>query len=261
MILSKLRRRESSAERQQASIPRLPGGVRAYAIGDVHGRDDLLADMLGRIEDDIGARPPARNHIVLLGDLIDRGPDSRGVVERLRRFASDSCELHVLTGNHEEVLLRILEGEYGILPSWLRFGGTETLASYGVDVRQVRDVGEVKALGVIKSAIPTSHQTFLQSLHDTIRIGDYLFVHAGIRPRIGLVEQVQSDLRWIREPFLSDASNHGFLVVHGHTISEDVVERHNRVGIDTGAYATGRLTALALEGEERWFLEAVGAPG
>jgi len=261
MIFSKFRQRESSPTRRQAGKPRVPDGVRAYAVGDVHGRDDLLANMLDKIRHDIASRPLARNHVVLLGDLIDRGPDSKGVIERLRRFQIEGCELHVITGNHEEVLLRLLKGNYEVLPSWLKFGGSETLESYGVDVQRVRNVDEATALRMIRSAIPESHQSFLRSLQDTVRIGDFLFVHAGIRPGVGLLEQMQSDLRWIREPFLSDGGDHGFLVVHGHTISDEVVERQNRIGIDTGAYATGRLTALALEGEERWFIEAAGTPG
>jgi serine/threonine protein phosphatase 1 len=115
---------------------------------------------------------------------------------------------------------------------------------------------EADALTTIKAGIPPAHQLFLQDLADTVRVGDYLFVHAGIRPGVELEAQTPNDLRWIREPFLSDNSDHGYFVVHGHTISEDVVERVNRMGIDTGAYSTGRLTALALEGEQRWILEA-----
>lgn len=261
MFFSKLRRREGRSEKRPVATPRIPHGVRAYAIGDVHGRDDLLCDLLAKIRLDIAHRPFAKNHIVMLGDLIDRGPDSRGVIERLRRFAEHGCELHIVAGNHEEVLLRLLEGEYGILSSWLKFGGSETLESYGVNSGELSVADEVHGLRLIQSVIPANHQAFFRSLDDTIRIGDYLFVHAGIRPRVGLVEQVQSDLRWIRKPFLDDDSDHGFVVIHGHTISDEVVERPNRIGIDTGAYATGRLTALALEGETRWFLEAKGLPG
>ena len=261
MFLSKLRRRQSSLQHRAVAKPRVPDGVRAYAIGDVHGRDDLLEDLLSKIRLDIAHRPFAKNHIVMLGDLIDRGPDSSRVIERLRRFAEHGCELHIVAGNHEEVLLRLLEGEYGILSSWLKFGGSETLESYGVDPGEIVNTDEVQGLRLIRSAIPANHQAFLLSLDDTVRIGDYLFVHAGIRPRVDVVEQAQSDLRWIRGPFLNDNSDHGFLVIHGHTISEEVVERPNRIGIDTGAYATGRLTALALEGEERWFIESTGLPG
>lgn len=262
MILSKIwqsaRQNKGKAGRLAGRKPRVPEGVRAYAVGDVHGRDDLLGDLLTQIEADIDRRPLARNHIIMLGDLIDRGPDSCGVLERLRRFNTAGCELHLVSGNHEEVLLRLLEGEYGILPSWLKFGGEETLESYGADVERIRRADESTGLRLMRAAIPATHQAFLRSLDDTVRLGDYLFVHAGIRPRIELSEQAQCDLRWIRQPFLDDDSDHGFVVIHGHTISSDVVERENRVGIDTGAYSSGRLTALGLEGEDRWFLQATG---
>ena len=261
MLFSKFRRRESQAGHGSSATPRVPDGVRAYAVGDVHGRLDLLDELLDMIRAEIVASPNARNHIVMLGDLIDRGPESRGVIERLRDFAALDVELHILSGNHEEVLLRLLEGESELIPSWLKFGGAETLKSYGVDPQAVRAVSDEAGMRLIRAAIPPEHQAFLRSLSDTIRIGDYLFVHAGIRPRVELAEQRQSDLRWIREPFLGDDTDHGFIVVHGHTITDDVVERPNRIGLDTGAYATGRLTALGLEGDKRWLIEAAGRPG
>lgn len=261
MFFSKFRRRESQAAHDLSATPRVPNGVRAFAVGDVHGRLDLLDELLDMIRAEIVARPKARNHLVMLGDLIDRGPQSRGVIDRLRGFADRDVELHILSGNHEEVLLRLLEGESELIPSWLKFGGAETLQSYGIDPQAVRAVSDEAGMVLIRAAIPPEHQAFLRSLSDTIRIGDYLFVHAGIRPRVGLAEQRQSDLRWIREPFLGDDTDHGFIVVHGHTITEDAVERSNRIGIDTGAYATGRLTALGLEGDKRWLIEAAGSPG
>lgn len=261
MFFSKFRRREDQPGYGSSTTPRVPAGVLAYAIGDVHGRLDLLDELLAKIRTEIVARPEARNHIVMLGDLIDRGPQSRGVIDRLRGFADRDIELHILSGNHEEVLLRLLEGEYELIPSWLKYGGAQTLQSYGVDVPALRGVSDEAALQLIRRAVPPEHKSFLESLSDTIRIGDYLFVHAGIRPRVDLSEQCQSDLRWIREPFLGDDTDHGFVVVHGHTITGEVVERPNRIGIDTGAYTTGRLTALGLEGEKRWVIEAAGTPG
>lgn len=261
MIFSKIRQSTKKAGRLAGRKPRVPDGVRAYAIGDVHGRDDLLGDLLTQIEADIAKRPLARNHIIMLGDLIDRGPDSCGVLERLRRFNVAGCELHVVSGNHEEVLLRLLEGEYGILPSWLKFGGEETLKSYGADVERIRCADEPTGLRLIRAAIPATHQAFLRSLDDTVRVGDYLFVHAGIRPLVALADQSQNDLRWIRQPFLSDDRDHGFMVIHGHTITDEVAEKSNRIGIDTGAYQTGKLTALGIEGTLRWYLEAGGPRG
>lgn len=235
--------------------PRTPRGRRAYAIGDVHGRLDLLDRLLSQIEQDVDRRPSRKNALVFLGDLIDRGPDSRGVVERLRNYRHDRLKPYFLGGNHEEVLLRLLTGERGIITSWLKYGGAQCLASYGFDPDQLDIRNEGAALSAIKGVIPRSHVEFLAGFADTLRFGDYLFVHAGIRPGIDLSLQSQADLRWIRSPFLEDKSDHGVIVVHGHTISSDVEMEENRIGIDTGAYRTGRLTALAVDGEERWLLD------
>ncbi len=236
--------------------PALPPGYRLYAVGDVHGRDDLLGDLLAQIEADSVRRGRARLVIVFLGDLVDRGPSSRQVVERLRTYGPDGVRPVFLTGNHEEVLLRILGGETRLIPDWLRFGGAECLASYGVDAAELSRLPPAQAIEAVRSAIPKEHVDFLRGFDDTFRAGSYLFVHAGIRPGIPLEQQSKTDLRWIREPFLKDGSEHGFTVIHGHTIREEVEERANRIGIDTGAYRSGVLTALGLEGSERWYLQA-----
>jgi serine/threonine protein phosphatase 1 len=229
-------------------------GCRAYAVGDIHGRLDLLNLLIERIERDMAERPPAKTFVIFLGDLIDRGPDSAGVVERLRTYRPAGATPIFLGGNHEEVLLRILAGVRGILPSWLKFGGAECAESYGMDSTALRRLDEESAIALLQAKIPREHREFLESFADTFRFGDYLFVHAGIRPGIGLDEQDRSDLRWIREPFLGDAKEHGFIVVHGHTIVPAVEERRNRIGIDTGAYHSGVLTALAVENDQRWYL-------
>ena len=239
--------------------PAVPRGYRLYAIGDVHGRDDLLRDLIAQIEADSSSRGPARLALVFLGDLIDRGPASAEVVERLRTYRPTSTRLVFLAGNHEEVLLRILGGDAQLVGDWLRFGGAECLLSYGADPAAIRSLPPGQAVDAIRSAIPPAHAEFLRTFDDTFRAGDYLFVHAGIRPGLPLAEQVPADLRWIREPFLSDGTDHGFVVIHGHTIRAQVDERPNRVGIDTGAYRHGLLTALGLEGEDRWLLQA-GSP-
>lgn len=231
-------------------------GARAYAIGDIHGRLDLLDDIIGRIEADIAARERRKTFIVFLGDLIDRGPDSAGVVERLRNYRPEYARPIFLAGNHEEVLLTILEGQPKILPSWLEFGGAECAASYGIDPGLLRRLDERRAIALLRDKIPRSHTEFLAGFGDTFRFGDYLFVHAGIRPGLSLEDQDRKDLRWIREPFLSEAADHGFIVVHGHTIVDQVEERRNRIGLDTGAYRSGILTALAIEEEERWYLQS-----
>ncbi|HET9337045.1 MAG TPA: metallophosphoesterase [Sphingomicrobium sp.] len=239
--------------------PRTPRGYRAYVVGDVHGRLDLLDRLLALIEADVEQTPARKSLLVFLGDLIDRGPDSRAVVERLRTYQHDRLKPYFLAGNHEEVLLRLLTGERGILSSWLQFGGAECLQSYGLDPASLRDVGETAALAEVKKAIPTEHARFIGGFADTLSFGDYLLVHAGLRPKVDLSLQSQSDLRWIRSPFLEDESDHGMMVVHGHTISPAVEERPNRIGIDTGAYRTGVLTALVLEGTERRILNTAKA--
>lgn len=238
------------------AAPAVPAGHRVYAIGDIHGRDDLLERLLADIEADHLSRPPAELALVFLGDFIDRGPDSAGVVERLRSCAGRADRTVFLAGNHEEVLLRILDGEAQLIADWLRFGGAQCLASYGVDPAQVLALSPDQAVALIGKALPSAHVGFLRGLDDTFRAGDYLFVHAGIRPGLPLESQRRSDLHWIREPFLAHQADHGFVVVHGHTISEQVEEGPNRIGIDTGAYRTGVLTALGLEGGDRWYLQA-----
>lgn len=237
----------------------VPAGRRAYAVGDVHGRLDLLDELLRRIEADNASRPPARVTIVFLGDLIDRGPESAQVVERLRRYRPDFAKTVFIMGNHEEVLLRILSGEATLLPDWLRFGGADCARSYGIDPKQLETLGGASALKLLRQAIPKEHAKFLASFADTASFGKYLFVHAGIRPGVPLSHQLPQDLRWIRLPFLDDEADHGCIVVHGHTITDGVDERDNRIGVDTGAYRTGVLTALGVEAEERWFLQT-GSP-
>lgn len=236
------------------NLPRGKEGCRAYAVGDIHGRLDLLDRLLANIERDMATRAPRRTFIIFLGDLIDRGPDSAGVVERLRTYRNPNAKLVFLGGNHEEVLLNILAGKRGVLASWLKFGGAECAASYGIDTAELARVHEDLAIEMVRAKVPRSHKEFLESFADTFRFGDYLFVHAGIRPGVAVDEQSRQDLRWIRDPFLSDAKEHGFVVVHGHTIVERVEERPNRIAIDTGAYHSGVLTALAVEDEKRWFL-------
>jgi len=236
-----------------------PQGHRAYAVGDIHGRLDLLDEILDRIERDNARRKAATVSLVFLGDLIDRGPQSAGVVDRLRTYRPDFAEPLFLMGNHEEVLLRIVAGEMEVLPDWLRFGGAECARSYGVDPNELESSDPASALRLLRRAIPKEHLKFLAGFADTASFGGYLFVHAGIRPGVSIEQQSAQDLRWIRGAFLDDDTDHGCVVVHGHTISADVDERPNRVGLDTGACWTGVLTAMGLEGSERWFLQTAGS--
>jgi serine/threonine protein phosphatase 1 len=230
-------------------------GWRAYVVGDLHGRLDLLEQLLEKIRDDIDRRPARKVLLVFVGDLIDRGPNSAQVVERLRTYQHPRVRTVFLLGNHEEVLLRILGGEADLVTKWRLFGGTECLKSYGVDTGALSGLEDEDALTLIRKAIPKQHVEFLESFDDSCRFGDYLIVHAGIRPGVEFDQQRQSDLRWIREPFLFDETDHGFVVVHGHTIRPEVEVRPNRIGIDTGAYRSGVLTAIAIEGFDSWLLD------
>jgi serine/threonine protein phosphatase 1 len=237
------------------SKPSGPKRRRAYVIGDVHGCLELLERLLSRIESEIREDPRHKTSIVFLGDLIDRGPDSASVIERLRTYSPPGASAHFIMGNHEEVMLRVLDGEGDLMESWLRFGGAETLRSYGLEPREISRLTPEEAVERVRNAVPKSHIEFLRHFADSISFGGYLFVHAGIRPGINLSEQAQSDLRWIRSPFLEDESDYGFVVVHGHTISNSVEVTSNRIGIDTGAFCTGTLTALAIDEGRKWLIQ------
>jgi serine/threonine protein phosphatase 1 len=234
----------------------VPAGQAVYAIGDVHGRLDLLEDLLARIREDAGKHPDSARSLIFLGDYVDRGPESRGVVEAVMSDPLPGFTTIRLMGNHEEAMLSFLDGESDGL-DWLSFGGLETLLSYGVPLRSLPNSGEaVKALQVaLIEAVPERHVTFFREclLHYTV--GDYVFVHAGVRPGITLEKQTQTDLLWIRDDFLRvRAPLPGRVVVHGHTICDLPQNRGNRINIDTGAFVSGRLTGLVLRGNERRFL-------
>ena len=243
------------SSKHRSKLPAGAPGRRAYVVGDVHGRLDLLDELLEKIHADIDERDECDILLVFVGDLIDRGPSSAQVVERLRTYQHPGVRTIFLLGNHEEVLLRILAGDASLIRNWMTFGGAECFRSYGGDPKSLTGLSDEDSVAMIRRAIPAQHVEFLERFIDTCRFGDYLFVHAGIRPGIILEEQRQSDLRWIREPFLLDDTDHGYVVVHGHTIAHEVEERPNRIGVDTGAFATGVLSALAIEGEDRWLID------
>ena len=235
--------------------PSTPEGIRIYAIGDVHGRLDLLHDILAQIEADDVARGRAETHLVMLGDLIDRGPDSAGVVELFRATPPPFLsEVHLVMGNHEEMLLRLIdEPSPEALTHFLRYGGYQTLESYGTPERML-ELPELYPIEALLAFVPPEDSGFLRTFAESVQLGDYLFVHAGIRPDVPLAEQVGSDLRWIRAPFLTSDADHGVTIVHGHTISSKPEMRANRIGIDTGAYASGILTAVGLDRYDQWLL-------
>jgi serine/threonine protein phosphatase 1 len=236
------------------ALPRaIAAGERIYAIGDIHGRRDCLDELLVKIGEDDRARGPSKTTLVLLGDLVDRGPESRGVIERLAQLAElRPCVF--LMGNHEEVFIDAWEGDESAARLFHRIGGRETLLSYGVTEADYDSADFARLITLLATHVPADHIAFLRGFRDTYRSGDYLFVHAGIRPGTAIDDQRPADMRWIRDKFLDDPRDHGVCVVHGHSITAGIDEKPNRVGIDTGAYASGKLTAIGLEGDERWFL-------
>jgi serine/threonine protein phosphatase 1 len=255
-----VQRAEASAGRDTAAKERfrlfasrrkhaVPPGQRVYAIGDVHGRNDLLRFVLGTIVAE-AARSPLQTHLVLLGDYIDRGPDSRDVIDMLLHLPG-TLRTHFLRGNHEQALLDFLDRPL-TYPEWRDFGADATLLSYGVRPPPSIDTAALIATrNQLEQCMPAEHLRFFSTLVPSVSIGDYLFVHAGVRPGVPLDRQDAGDLMWIRDEFLSSSNDHGKLVVHGHTPIAEPVFRPNRIGIDTGAYATGRLTALVLEGRQQ----------
>jgi diadenosine tetraphosphatase ApaH/serine/threonine PP2A family protein phosphatase len=239
---------------------RVPDGTRAYCVGDIHGRDDLLQEVAERVEADMEARSFDHAVTVFLGDYVDRGLGSMRVIERLARNEWPT-PLIALAGNHEDVLMAFLEDE-AVLEAWRSLGGLETLHSYGVDIGPAmagRDFGAVQA--AFAACFPERHRHFLETLKVSTAIGDYFFCHAGVRPGVPLDRQDRHDLLNIRDRFLFSGAEHGKLVVHGHTPSVAPEIRPNRIGIDTAAYATGRLTCLVLEKDERRFLHGGGHDG
>lgn len=241
-----------------AELPAIPPGERVYAVGDVHGRDDLFAALVAAIERDDADASSATATVILLGDLVDRGPASAGVVRRARVWQRQR-NVRILLGNHEEMFLKSFANAE-IMRHFLRHGGKQTLASYGLDPEAITGSSIEDLQALMQASVPQSERDYIAGFENMIRVGDYVFVHAGIQPDVPLADQTNADLRWIREPFLSHAAPHEAMVVHGHTISEAPEERTNRIGVDTGAYASGRLTALVLEGTRRRYLEAVQQP-
>jgi len=233
--------------------PQIPPGERVYAIGDIHGRSDLLDALIALIDSDDRARGAARTRLILLGDLVDRGPDARGVIARARSLV-ETRGAAIIMGNHEDVLIKAWEGDGSAGRLFRRIGGLQTLASYGVTVEQFAAPENDDLDAIVPRAIPAEDIAFLRSFRDNVTIGDYHFVHAGIRPGVPLAQQVADDTRWVRDRFLDDRRDHGAMIVHGHTIRPDVDEQVNRIGIDTGAYESGKLTAIGLEGAARWYL-------
>ncbi|HXI86109.1 MAG TPA: metallophosphoesterase family protein [Parvularculaceae bacterium] len=230
---------------------RTPGGARLCAIGDIHGCADLLDRLIGAIADDEAGSGPMR--LIFLGDYVDRGPDSRGVVERLIAIQAERPDAIFLKGNHEAAMLDFLEAPEESA-HWLGWGGEETLTSYGVKAPAAREPEKVAK--DFRHALPAAHLRFLRALELTRVFGDYLFVHAGVRPGVALDDQKESDLLWIRGEFQNapPGSRPDKVVVHGHQPLKRPLDAGWRIDVDTGACFTGRLTGVVLEGAERRFI-------
>jgi serine/threonine protein phosphatase 1 len=237
--------RPSGRDGSAGQALRLPEGMRVYAVGDIHGRADLLARMRGLISADLARTNPEVALVVLLGDYVDRGPNSKAVLESL---ATEPFPVPMvpLFGNHEAMLLDFLDRpEAG--EAWRRFGGIETVHSYGVEVADLRSGQNLPGVAQqLKAAIPEHHLTFLRDAKLSHAVGHYFFCHAGVRPGVPLDQQRDEDLLWIRDDFMGSDEPFGAIVVHGHTPAEQPSVRPNAIGIDTGAYITGRLTCLAI---------------
>jgi len=234
--------------RRKKHSQRLPDGLRIYAIGDVHGRADLLDRVLSRIDAHIVANPVAQPLHLLVGDYIDRGPASREVLDLLID-CMQGREMVLLRGNHDVFLKEFLANPE-LLRDWSRLGGLETLMSYGLKPPLTSDTKTQKELATALNAVlPASHRHFFDRLLPSFSCGGYYFAHAGVRPGIALADQRDEDLLWIRDEFLLCEEDFGKIVVHGHSPVRDIDIRPNRINIDTGAYATGRLSCLVLESD------------
>lgn len=240
-----------------AKQPSTAKNSRVYAVGDIHGRLDLLQDMLKQVKKDLKSYT-GKSQFVLLGDYIDRGPASAKILDLLITGDLPCDEVVCLRGNHEDAMLGFAHGDQSA-KNWLQFGGVETLESYGLAVTKYLCSDDDPAPDVrkaMKKVVPKKHFQFLEELPFHHVNGDYLFVHAGVRPDIPLPAQQLEDMMWIREDFLKHKKPFERFIVHGHTISAEPDIQPNRIGIDTGAYKTGTLTCLVLEGKEQRFLSA-----
>ncbi len=240
-------------------LPRVPEGERYYVIGDIHGRLDLFEALSAAIDEDDGSADAARSTAVLLGDLVDRGPDSAGVIAHARDWR-ERRPVRCIAGNHEEMFLESFEDKE-MLRHFLKHGGKQTIFSYGIKRKRYNELSLKDLQGELHALVPQDHRDFIGGFEDMIVAGDYVFVHAGINPKRPIEEQKQSDLRWIRDRFLDHREPFSHVVVHGHTIFEEVEHTTHRIGIDTGAFRTGRLTALVLEGDRRRLIRAQETDG
>ncbi|WP_375401951.1 metallophosphoesterase [uncultured Sphingomonas sp.] len=227
---------------------------RVYAIGDIHGRLDLLAELTKLIRIDVAGRAHRPTRIVILGDFIDRGCDSASLIRLFMRLREER-DFVILKGNHEAAMCDALNGDHAALDLWLAHGGRATLASFGVDAAAPDLEDGPRLLRAARLAIPKPVRSWLAGLPTHMRSDDHYFVHAGVRPGVGLDEQTDEDRLWIGDEFTGSLADHGAVIVHGHTVCEGGVHLGaNRIGVDTGAYRTGRLSAVGLEAGNAWIV-------
>lgn len=235
-------------------MPRTDPGERIYAIGDIHGCYDLMRRLIDRIGEHHAALPtPRALHIVFLGDLIDRGPDSAEVLDFVYNLQMKSDRVITLLGNHEEAMLNVLDGDTTMIRHWLGFGGRETLQSLKIDP-PAPDEHPREFIRRLQNGAPRAMIRWLRSLPLTAQSGDYFFCHAGVRPGVSLRRQARKDLLWIRDDFLEHDDELDAVIVHGHSIERHTVIRPHRIGVDSGAYVTGKLSAIYLEDDRQEFI-------
>ena len=236
-------------------MPAIPDDCRLYAIGDIHGCVDLLRQIIGLIKDDAAQHPARRFQLVFLGDYVDRGIHSKATIDFLLSELPENMKKVFIRGNHDHHMLQFLEGHLECAPYWFPWGAVATLASYGVPSFGIKASSDLAVLQKDFAAkVPPEHKAFLKATQFFYELGDYYFVHAGVRAGIPLKLQATEDQMMIRDSFLSVTEDFGKIIVHGHTVFDAPVVRPNRISIDTGAYASGHLTALVLQGNKHRFL-------
>ncbi|WP_371396488.1 metallophosphoesterase family protein [Fretibacter rubidus] len=249
-------RRKAAAAVSNTVAPSGPNNAIGFMIGDVHGCFDALQELLMKIEDERRAHPERDADIIFLGDLMDRGPASKEVIAFLKDYNPDFANVHFIMGNHEEVMLQVLSGDTDAMMSWFQFGGKTCARSYGVESLGAVLMDPDRVISDIQRAVPEDHLEFIRGFKDYHMFGDFMCVHAGIKPGVALTEQSAADMRWIRKRFLDYKKPHPHMIVHGHSVVEAAEILPNRIAVDTGACHGGPLTALVVKDTSLSFLQS-----
>ncbi|PHQ72035.1 MAG: metallophosphoesterase [Sneathiella sp.] len=250
--LMPMRKAKTGGTRISVAAAEMPEGYCAYVIGDIHGRNDLLVPLLANIAADAVKRSALNTHLIFLGDYVDRGPASAAVIDTILDLDLPQMNIVTLNGNHEASMLTFLDDPLKG-KRWLHFGGDATVQSYGIDI----SVGELTSEDIVsvreklQKALPDRHRAFLEGLVESYTLGDYFFAHAGIDPTVALSAQKERDLLWIRDEFLLHGDAYEKVIVHGHSITPAPEFKTNRIGIDTGAFYSNKLTCLVLDGKNK----------